>query len=424
MPYSRRVVDFTLDEVFPHLAAIAVEGAKGVGKSTTAAERVRTIVDLSDPRRRASVEADWDYVTKVEPPVLIDEWQLHPPVWDRVKKAVDDDRSGGQFLLAGSANVPAGTRIHSGAGRIISLRMRPLSIAERGIDTPTVSLAESLAGRSQHIQGVSQIGLDDYVEEILSSGFPGIRNYPPRLRDQQLDSYLTRIVEHELPENGVTVRRPTTLYRWLAAYGAASSSLASYTTILDAATPGESEKITRTTADTYRDHLERIFILDPIPAWIPLFNPLKKLGSSPKHHLVDPALAARLVGVRRADLLAGNGPTIGSAATWLGALFESLVTQSVRVYADAAQARVGHLRTREVNYAREVDLIVEGEDRQIVGIEVKLSPIVTDKDVRHLLWLRDQLGDRVADLMVVTTGDTAYRRSDGVAVVPLALLGP
>ena len=111
-----------------------------------------------------------------------------------------------------------------------------------------------------------------------------------------------------------------------------------------------------------------------------------------------------------------------STGTWLGALFESLAAQSVRIYAEAAFARVGHLRTKETD--REIDLIVEGEDRKVVAIEVKLSESINDRDVRHLNWLHGQLGDRLADRVVVTTGDYAYRRPDGVAVVPLALFGP
>ena len=111
-----------------------------------------------------------------------------------------------------------------------------------------------------------------------------------------------------------------------------------------------------------------------------------------------------------------------STGGWLGALFESLVAQSVRVYASAASANVGHLRTKETD--REIDLIVEGEDRRVVAIEVKLSESISDKDVRHLNWLHQQIGDRLADRVVITTGEHAYRRPDGVAVVPLALLGP
>lgn len=423
MTYQDRVVDRLLDELFPDLAAIALEGAKGVGKTATALQRAETVISLDLPAQRQVVAADPAYVVRSAGPVFIDEWQLHPPVWDRVRRAVDEDARGGRFLLAGSAAVAPEARIHSGAGRIVSLTMRPLSFAERALGESTVSLAELLTGSRPAIDGRSDIGLTRYVDEILASGFPGIRGLPERARNAQLDSYLTRIVDRDLPENGLNVRRPAAVHAWLAAYAAATSTDAAYTKILDAATAGVVDKPSRPTADNYREHLRRIFVLDPVEAWVPMFNPLKRLTQSPKHHLVDPALAARLVGVGKAGLLRGEGDRVAPATgTWLGALFESLVAQSVRVYASAAWARVGHLRTKETD--REIDLIVEGEDRQVVAIEIKLSQTVDDKDVRHLNWLHDQLGDRLADRVVITTGEHAFRRPDGVAVVPLALLGP
>jgi predicted AAA+ superfamily ATPase len=423
MSYHRRVVDEVLDELFPDLAAIAIEGAKGVGKTATAMQRAQTVVSLDHPGQREVVAADVDYVTRVDPPVLIDEWQLEPAVWDRVRRAVDDDPRGGRFLLAGSAGVGPGVRIHSGAGRIVSLAMRPLSLAERGLVEPTVSLSELLSGARPAITGTSEVDLGGYVDEILRSGFPGIRDLPERARAAQLDSYVTRIVERELPENGLNVRRPDALRAWLAAYAAATATDAAYSKVLDAASAGVVDKPSRATVDNYREHLGRIFVLDPVPAWVPVFNPLKRLTISPKHHLVDPALAARLVGVGKAGLLEGAGDRVAATTgTWLGALFESLAAQSVRVYASAASAQVGHLRTKETD--REIDLIVEGEGRHVVALEVKLSGSVSDRDVRHLSWLQKQIGDRLADRVLITTGEHAYRRRDGVAVVPLALLGP
>ena len=423
MEYHRRIVDNLLDELFPHLAAIALEGAKGVGKTATAQQRAATVLALNLPGQRETLAADFDYITQVTAPVLIDEWQLAPAVWDRVRRAVDEDSTGGRFLLAGSAGVSPGVQIHSGAGRIVRLTIRPLSLAERGVATPTVSLAELLSGTRPTIHGRSHVGLTSYTDEILASGFPGIRGLPERARQAQLDSYIARIVDKELAENGVRVRRPETLRAWLLGYGAATATDTAYSKILDAATGGDPDKPARATVEGYRDHLARIFVLDPIEAWIPTFNPLKRLTRSPKHHLVDPALAARLVGVGRKGLLGGEGQRpAGSTGTWLGALFESLAAQSVRVYAEATSARVGHLRTKESD--REIDLIVEGDDRRIVAIEVKLSETATDHDVRHLNWLNDQLGHRLADKVLINTGDFAYRRPDGVAVVPLALLGP
>lgn len=422
MAYRRRTVDRVLDELFPDLAAIALEGAKGVGKTATASQRANVTFSLNVPAQREVLAADLDLITEAAPPVLIDEWQLEPAVWDRVRAAVDDNRAGGQFLLAGSASLAPGTRVHSGAGRIVSIPMRPMSIAERGLIEPTVSLQELLSGKPT-IRGTSTVNLSTYVDEILASGFPGIRDLPVKPRQVQLDSYIARIVTKELPEAGIAVRRPEALRAWLTAYGAATAADTAYAKILDAATAGQADRPARQTVDVYREHLTRIFVLDPLPAWIPAFNPLKRLTRSPKHHLVDPALAARLVGITRAGLLRGDGKRVAtSTSTWLGALFESLVTQSVRIYADAAFASVGHLRTKETD--REIDLIVEGDDRRVVAIEVKLGDSVVDRDVRHLNWLAEQIGDRLADRVIVTTGKRAYRRSDGVAVVPLALLGP
>ncbi len=230
-------------------------------------------------------------------------------------------------------------------------------------------------------------------------------------------------MEQDLAEYGGQVRRPRALRAWLAAYGAASATDAAYSTILDAATAGESDKPARTTVDSYREHLQRVFLLDPVDAWTPAFAPLARLTRTPKHFLVDPALAARLAGVDRQCLLLGQGARVGaSTGTWLGALFESLTALSVRVYADAIGARTGHLRTK--GGSQEIDLIVEGEGMRVVAVEVKLAETVEDRDVRHLNWLHERLGDRVVDRLVITTGKYAYRRPDGVAVVPLALLGP
>ena len=425
MAYQRRLIDDTLDELSPHLAAIALEGAKGVGKTATGSERARTILDLSDDPQQIALSANVGLIRTLPAPVLIDEWQLVPQVWNEVKRAVDADLTGGQFLLAGSAGIAPGVRIHSGAARIVSLKMRPLSLAERGVGIPAVSLRELIKGKRAQLPAIgSPLRVPDYADEILASGFPGIRPLPERARDIQLDSYITRIVQRELVENGAEVRRPDAMVSWLRAYGAATATNAAYSTILDAATPGETNKMARSTVTAYREHLTRLFILDPIPAWIPVFNPLKRLTNTPKHHLVDPALAARLVGVGKDGLLLGEGQRVGgTTGVWLGALFESLAAQSIRVYADAADATVSHLRTRQNgSSAREIDLIVESKDRRVVAIEVKLSPAVTDKDVRHLNWLEEQIGDRLADKVVVNTGEYAYRRPDGVAVIPLALL--
>ncbi|MDN5859843.1 MAG: DUF4143 domain-containing protein, partial [Pseudonocardia sp.] len=188
-----------------------------------------------------------------------------------------------------------------------------------------------------------------------------------------------------------------------------------YSRILDATTAGDGAQPAKVTTITYRDHLAQLWLLDPVPGWSPSRSHLTRLQQAPKHQLADPALAARLLNLSARALATATGSQMA------GPLFESLATLTVRVAAQAAEARVGHLRTR--NGDHEIDLVVEGPDGQIVGIEVKLAAAVSDADVRHLRWLREQLPDQVVDLLVITTGTHAYRRRDGIAVVPLALLG-
>lgn len=173
--------------------------------------------------------------------------------------------------------------------------MRPLAFSERGLVQPTVSLRELLRGDAPpSIGDESTSTLADYTDEILRSGFPpGIRDLPSRARGVQLDSYLRRIVERELPENGMLVRRPATLMSWLAAYGAATATDASYTAILDAATAGQEDKPARQTVDVYRDYLQRVFVLDPVQPWMPVLAPLRRLTRTPKHHLSTPPRSLR-----------------------------------------------------------------------------------------------------------------------------------
>jgi predicted AAA+ superfamily ATPase len=354
---------------------------------------------------------------------MIDEWQRLPEVWDLVRRAVDDGAPPASFLLTGSA-VPDPPPTHSGAGRIVSVRMRPLACSER-FGGASVSLAELLEGAGAPVVGTTKITLDDYVEELLASGLPGLRSLSGRARRLQLDGYLERVVDRDIPDDaGVSIRNPAALRRWMNAYAAASSTTATFETIRDAASAGHESKPSRATTQAYRDALARVWVLDEVPAWIPSANRLSELGRAPKHQLADPALAAALLGVQASTLLAGqsSGPAVPRDGTLLGALFESLATLSLRVDAAHSEAKVKHLRTARGR--QEIDLIVERADGSVVAVEVKLTRSVSDDDVRHLTWLKSRLGDRVTDQVVVTAGPQAYRRRDGVAVVPLALLGP
>lgn len=421
--YVRRVVDDEIDELFDELPAILLDGPKGVGKTETARQRAATIRHLDDTAQAAVADADPRLILEGDRPVLLDEWQRVPAVWDAVKRSVDADPSGGRFLLTGSAPF-SDSETHSGAGRITTLRMRPFTLPERGAATPTVSLRELLsADGNLPLTGSCDLGLGDYTDQILAGGFPGTQHLSGRALRHQLDSYLTRIVDRDLSEAGFTVRRPATVKAWLTAYAAATSTTATWERIRDASSAGVASKPAKTTTLPYIEILTALRILDDLEAWVPGLNHLKRLTQSPKHHLADPALAARLLGVTKDKLLAGEPGSVAVPrdGTLLGGLFESLATLSMRVFAQAAEASVFHLRTWD---QREVDLVVERGDGRVLAFEVKLASRIDDRDVRHLKWFGDAIGGQMIDAAVLCTAPAAYRRRDGIGVIPLGLLGP
>ena len=408
--YRPRVIDSEISELLQTLPAISIEGPRAVGKTRTAQRLANTVHNLDDPDTLERAQRNPSMLSEGDEPILIDEWQRLPAAWDVVRRCVDEEFRAGRFLLTGSA-LPNSLPTHSGAGRIVTLRMWTTSLAERW-GGARVSLGALLSGQRPEVGGTTDRNWPDYAAEIVGGGFPGWRSVTGRAADLLIDGYLHRIVEHDFPQGGRSVRRPATLRRWLAAYAAAVSTTASYEAIRDAATAGENDKPSKATTMGYREVLEHMWIAEPVPAWTPAANRLSRLKRSSKHQMADTSLVARLLNVR-ADTLTGAGLA--------GQLFESLIARDLRVYAQPADARVHHMRTW--NDDREVDLIVEHADG-IVAVEVKAAARVDRRDTRHLRWLADRLGPAMLDAAVVYTGADAYRDDDGIAIIPAALLGP
>lgn len=415
--YRRRVVDQELDTLLTALPAISIDGMKGVGKTTTARARARTVRQLDAPEVRELLGSDLRRVVTGPSPILLDEWTEWPRAWDLVRHAVDDGAAPGTFLLTGSATPVA--RVHSGAGRIIPVQMRPMTLPERGIAQPAVSLGDLIHG-TEEVHGETDLRLDDLIELICRSGLPGAPRVGGwRATQAFLDGYLERLFDHEVEAVDGARRETVLLRQWATAYAAATATTASYEKLRDAASPGEAHKPARSTAAGYRELLTRLWFLDPVDAWLPTGSPLTRLGQAPRSFLADPAFAARLLRLTP-DRLRREAER---HAAIIGQLWESLAALTVRVFAQPHMADVRHLRTQGGEH--EVDLIIEADDGRIVAVEVKLHSPVDAREVRHLHWLRDRLGsDRVASLVVLTAGQHAYTRSDGVHVVPLALLGP
>lgn len=417
MEYQARVVDRLLDELFPHLPAILLDGPKAVGKTTTAAQRAKTVRNLDNPAQSFLAESAPASLLAGETPILLDEWQRVPAIWDEVKRSIDEDFVGGKYLLTGS--MPDAST-HSGAGRIATIRMRPLSVAERHINQTTVSLGALLRGEKTP-EGECGLDFEDYLGELMRSGFPAIRKLSGRPLKAALDGYLERVIDYDLREVGLSPRKPATLKSWLTAYAAATGTTASWETIRDAAGAGNKDTPAKSTVLPYRDALTRLRILDELPAWLPTKNRLKRVAQGSKHFLADPSLAMRLLNVDGETALASLGTEDQfSDRPLIGRLFEALSILSIRTYAEANFAKTMHLRDTDGHH--EVDVIIEREDGKIFAIEIKLAPQIKDSDFKQLHWLADQIGSDFIGGAVVYSGRFAFQRN-GMSVIPLGLLG-
>ena len=421
--YIDRVQTSKINRLLEGLPALSLEGAKGVGKTTLAGRYAKTVFRMDDEQVAGLISGTPDILKESTKPVLIDEWQAIPTIWNTVRHYVDEDMSPGQFLLACSA-IPKNARLHCGAGRIVRIRMRPFSLAERHMAPDLISISGLLSGDIDISPKVVEVSQQDYVKEILSSGFPGIRSLPDEFRSEMLQSYIDNIVSKGFSEVGVEVRRPEALKAWLKAYAAAEGSTASYDSIMNAATPGQDNKPSKVTTISYRDTLAALWIVDPIEPWITEGNLFTNLGKSPKHYLVDPALSARLLDITEQKLLNAeiSAQILGKQAkTLIGRLFEGLVAQSLKVYSDSNGAELRHLRT--VRGDHEIDFIIEKGDT-ILALECKFSTGVSDGDAKQLNWFETQVPDKNVIKAVIYTGQHLVKRdSDSVLLIPAACLG-
>lgn len=395
------------------LPAILIEGVRAVGKTETARRVCADEMLLDDPNVYEMVRNNpFAAVTGWREPLLVDEWQHIGPVFDGVRRQVDEDYRPGRFVLTGSAR-PERITAHSGAGRIAVLRMRPMTLPERGAAAPQVSLSQLLEEGEDSVGGRTEFGLDEYAEEIGLSGFPGIRLRPGASR-MQISGYIENIIQRDIEVSGYRSRKPESLRRWLEAFAAVTSTTASLEKVRVAATRGDGSAPGRRAALDYYEALGRLWVVDDLPGWTPTMDKLSSVNQTPKRHLADPALALAL--------LNRDPSSLTTDREFFGKLFESLVALTVRVFAQAANAEVFHLRTK--GGRQEVDFIVETGEGRVLVLEAKLSRHVEAGDVDHLHWLRNRLGSRWIDGAVINTGSFAHRRQDGIAVIPLALLGP
>ena len=415
--YRPRLADAALDDLLRAVGAVVIEGPRGCGKTATArhAAASEVLLDIDDPARAAGL-LEPGLLLDGDRPRLIDEWQLVPAVWNQVRHAVDAGGGApGQFILTGSA-VPADdlTR-HSGAGRFGRLRMRPMSLAEAGYSTGTVSLAAVLAGNDPRAPE-SGLKIRELANRIAVGGWPNLQVRPVESALTVLRGYIDETRRVDLRRADGVARDPENVGRVLRSIARHVSTSASARSIATDV-GGADGPIDHHTVLDYISALSRIFVIEDLPAWSPALRSRTPLRSAPTRHFVDPSLAVAALGTTPEALV--------QDVETLGLLFESLVVRDLRIYAQALGATVYHYRDAG---DLEADAIIERRDGSWSAFEMKLGPGAIDDAAATLLRIAERVDTerhgRPTALCVITGWGYAYRRRDGVAVIPIGALAP
>lgn len=412
--YQPRLADTELALSLAATGAVVLEGPRACGKTATARQQAASEVLLDvDTAARETVRVDPSLILEGPVPRLIDEWQLEPAIWNHIRRAVDDRRTPGQFILTGSAVPTDDITRHTGAGRITRVRMRPMTLSETGHSNGTISLADLLNGDQPRCPDPG-LTVPDLAERIAVGGWPGhlVRDLDQSLRTNR--DYLDEVRRVDIERVDGVRRDPNRVGRLLRSL---ARNVATYATAtkLAAEAAGADEALQNNTVSEYLDALGRLMIVEDQLAWAPHLRSRSVLRSGPKRHFIDPSLAVAALRSTPARLLRDMN--------LLGFLFESLVIRDLRVYAQASDAQIFQYRD---NTGLEVDAIVECADGRWIALEVKLGPGQVDTSAKNLRRFADRVdtsksGEPVLLGVVVGFG-FGYVREDGVAVIPIGAL--
>jgi predicted AAA+ superfamily ATPase len=409
--YRPRLVDALLDEVLAQASAVMVTGLRASGKTTMAARRAATTVQLDAEAQAAAFAADPDSALRGLPePVLLDEWQEVPGVFGAARRAIDADPRPNRFYLTGSVRAEHDNEVWPGTGRFLRLAMSPMTVRERIGDAGAKAFLDKLVDGDPLTVPSNTPDLRGYVDLSMESGFPNAALVlSGRSRRMWLQSYLEDLLTHDVEEleDPATKRRdPERLRRYFEAYALNSAGVVEHKTIFDAA------GVARATATAYEDLLTRLLVVDQMPAWTS--NRLKRLVRAPKRYVVDAALIAAALRLS-ADAVVGDGDILGRT-------LDTFVVAQLRpeTIVAVSEPRLYHLRTEAGRH--EVDVVAELGGQRVVGIEIKAAAAPSVADARHLRWLRDELGDRFVAGVVLHTGPRLYALADGIIAAPISAL--
>jgi predicted AAA+ superfamily ATPase len=415
-PYRSRIVDGELAASLSSVGAVLIEGPKASGKTETARQVARSEVLLDvDLEARNAALVDPDLVLDGEVPRLIDEWQRVPDIWNHLRRAVDQRRTPGQFILTGSAVPPDDETRHVGAGRVLRMKMRPMTLYESGHASGRVSLLDVAHGEAVRAPDPG-LTVRQIAELVAVGGWPGHLGLDPAAAQRRLRGYMGEISRVDIRRVDGIRRDPTTVMRLLRSLSRNVSTPVPVS-LLRADVNGAEGNVKAETISSYLDALSRLMITEDLPAWSPALRSRTRLRAAAVRHFVDPSLAV-------AALRATPERLVGDLK-WFGFLFENLVIRDLRVYAQAIDAELFAYRDES---GLEADAVLEMPDGQWAAFEVKLGTGEVDSAAARLVKLRDRVDTastgRAVALGVITGVGYGYTRPDGVVVIPIGALGP
>jgi predicted AAA+ superfamily ATPase len=415
--YLSRICDSELQEALSTMGAVLIEGAKWCGKTSTAANVANSALFMQDPDNTRSYQQIADtkpsLLLKGETPRLLDEWQMSPVLWDAVRFEVDKRALSGQFILTGSAVPADNITAHTGTGRFARILMRPMRLYESKESNGTVSLADLFNGK-QHIESASDLSIEQIAFAICRGGFPASIGKPDKMALRMSVDYVEAVINQDISRVDGVEKNPNRVRLLLRSLARNIATTASVQTILNDVEATEAN-ISDKTVSTYYNALRRIFVVEPLPAWSPSLRSKTAIRTSQKHHFVDPSIATAVMRINPDALL--------KDFEYFGFLFEALCTRDIRIYAQHNDGEVFHFRDK---IGLEADLLVQLRDGRWGAIEVKLGNKQIEEAAKNLLKLKNKIDTNKMQepsfLMVLTGGQFAYHRKDGVSVVPIGCL--
>ena len=420
--YTKRLVDDELNELLGMFGVVSIEGPKYCGKTWTALNHANSSVLLtksdnpnSDYQRALTSR---QLIYGGEPPELIDEWQSIEQVWDDVRTMCDADGQPGKFILTGSS-VPVNPEkiFHSGAGRIHKLRMYTMSLYESGDSEGTVALTDLFANEKIQTNLSKKPTLEALADVIVRGGWPASLKYDSKNYYRLPESYIEDVLDHDINYDGVK-RDKEKMWQLLRSLARNESTLATNERIvndIDEYTDEENYQVSRNTVADYLNVLKNIHLIKNQLPYAEKIRSSLRVGKTAKRHFVDPSLACAALGVRQAQLM--------NDLELMGCLFESLAVRDLRIYIEHLGGKIYHYRDN--GNGEEVDAIVELGDGTYGAIEIKLGVGVIDEAAASLIRFAEKC-DLKPTFLCVINGliDYAYRREDGVYVVPIGCLKP